>query len=242
MDRALYPSRERSSDLLGAWLERSIIGWVLNPILSSAHPIDDAFRWNNHTKLRASQFARQASDVTVRLAWCPYVPALGNADRWIPVISTSSELHREYLVNATEANLSPRPQLFADWDEDMAIELYVVCDDCVEVQRRPRIVRLAKDHDEVAVELRAVTSDTPKVSAAARLDIDAEDGADGGHAPNAAVQRPGAVLASAAQVHNGLPRLRRARDTVPRSAATACYVAFALAPVVRCLRSDMICP
>jgi hypothetical protein len=39
---------------------------------------------------------------------------------------------------------------------------------------------------------------------------------------NAAVQRPRAALTSAAQVHNKMTRLRRARDAVSRSAATAC--------------------
>ena len=43
--------------------------------------------------------------------------------------------------------------------------------------------------------------------------------------PNAAVQRPRAAVDSAARVHNEMARLRRARDDVSRSAATACYAA-----------------
>jgi hypothetical protein len=41
--------------------------------------------------------------------------------------------------------------------------------------------------------------------------------------PNAAVQRPHAVQSSAARVHNEMTNMRRARDAVSRSAATACY-------------------
>jgi hypothetical protein len=46
-------------------------------------------------------------------------------------------------------------------------------------------------------------------------------------APNAAVQRPRAALSSAARVHNEVTHMRRARDAVSRSAATACYTAIA---------------
>src|SRR5687768_9507867 len=42
-------------------------------------------------------------------------------------------------------------------------------------------------------------------------------------APNAAVQRPRAAASSAARVHNEMTHMRRARDGVSRSAATACY-------------------
>ena len=40
---------------------------------------------------------------------------------------------------------------------------------------------------------------------------------------NAAVERPRAAASSAPQAHNELARLRRARDSVSRSAPTACY-------------------
>src|SRR5262245_13516650 len=41
--------------------------------------------------------------------------------------------------------------------------------------------------------------------------------------PNAAVQRRRADLTSAPRAHNEMSRLRRARDAVSPSAATACY-------------------
>jgi hypothetical protein len=43
--------------------------------------------------------------------------------------------------------------------------------------------------------------------------------------PNAAVQRPRDHVSSAPHVHNEMAHLRRARDAVSRSAATACYAA-----------------
>ena len=44
-------------------------------------------------------------------------------------------------------------------------------------------------------------------------------------AHNAAVQRPRDHVSSAARVHNEVAQMRRARDAVSRSAATACYAA-----------------
>jgi len=44
--------------------------------------------------------------------------------------------------------------------------------------------------------------------------------------PNAAVERPRDHVSSAPDVHNEMTHLRRARDDVSRSAATACMFRF----------------